>query len=201
MATPPPADTGRPDNPIQESDWPEVGRIMAELWPGHGSKLTKEQVNVWQTALKRFPKAWIVAALRHHAIHSKFFPKPVEIFKVCKREEERQRNERLYQGNQDVLAAETQRRAEIQQERADHQAILDDFTDQELEAHKQTLLAQDWRLHWAEPLPPRKMPWAAHLVKRIKAKLGPETPDPDLDPPPRPKASGDLSASDLLKLL
>lgn len=181
---------------MNDSEWSQAQQTFRELFPKGAKELTAAQWQAWRDTLSSFGLDHVRRALRRHYETCKFAPKPGEIRQKAASEARQAENQ-----NRPEQAYLLKMRQEHREAWQTADALLADLTEAEMEQHKQTLLATDWRFAWMADAPVTSIWWRALIVRRLKARLSPDQPGPD-EVPPRPEAGGgDLVAEQLLDAL
>lgn len=161
--------------------WKDVRRYVMELWPEIHKKHWSPAVDeAWRERVGHLPLDHVISALKYWATEKPYFPKAGELFLFI---HHRTRDPRQPDNATDELWT----REEYNQHWATIKARVLSLPVEELEQHKATELAHDWRRRFMEKYPVTWNGWLTIINHRLKLGLGPDERE-DRDIPPLPQS-------------
>lgn len=159
---------------MTDTDFDSVMAVLFSLYPKIGAEMNKETRNVWRMALGTFGADACIRGLRDWAANRTKWPRPSDMRQYLSAQSPKR---------QVATTPQTDDRAEDDRRQRDETFAV--MSQADIEQHKATLLAYDWRVKWAEKLPAKSLAWKAMIVRRVWANVQPREEWPE-DVPERP---------------
>ena len=162
---------------MTDLDFERFLKVLKDLFPRVSAEINPEVSNVWRMAMGSFAIDRCVAALRDWAAFRDKWPHPSSIRAFLSANTTKKSCSPASYGDYSHEQAE--------QDMRERDATIAAMTDEDLNRHKASLLAYDWRVQWMAKREPRTLGWKAMICRRVWNGLAPDEHWPE-DVPDKP---------------
>jgi hypothetical protein len=164
--------------------------LFSSLWPR--IEPSDEEQASYRRVSDRYSEGEVVRTLRGLKDTRERFPSPAALGLALKHDRERYQHEKPAEIGELAKAERERERRENAEHWSMIRTMLAALTEDELQQHKQTLLAHDWRTGWMADRPVTSRGWQALIWQRLSDGYEATEP-PRYEVPSRPTKAGNLA--------